>query len=512
MKISAHYSINLLLAALLACLGQSVDAKGPEATLDKSMEVQPVKAQPTESQATEQTPEQPQAAQALLKGELNYRDTLIDLKSSYAPISLGWFEQFQDRQLTGYINKLIEDNHELLSAEHRVKSAELEQKALKASRLPLPEIMLGARRQKYSQDSFQNGRPLKSHRSIFQPGFNATIPIDFTNKFKNKTLAVDYDLMATKLERDSLMVSLVSKMTETYFALSKAEQQLALQEELIANQAEQVKIYDNLFDLSLANHDDLTRERSELDEYRASRNELLMERKKSASALLQMLASRPDQNEAPPVNPLQISALKFYHPVEVRSDEVLNRQDVLLKYFELKKAKNDIDLQWKSAFPSFALTGNLGQRSFAFDTLFNANRFYYSLGVDLLEPLANIRQSKIRVQQAKQNYQGSVEDFKSSILNAFGEVHNLLFTVEQLDKAGLLAEEEKERRLLNAYEACKTDVANGVRPKLDLLKAREALLKAQADKANKQFIYLQHCVALYKSLGGKLAASEPESP
>jgi outer membrane protein TolC len=88
----------------------------------------------------------------------------------------------------------------------------------------------------------------------------------------------------------------------------------------------------------------------------------------------------------------------------------------------------------------------------------------------------------------------------------------LLFTVEQLDKAGLLAEEEKERRLLNAYEACKTDVANGVRPKLDLLKAREALLKAQADKANKQFIYLQHCVALYKSLGGKLAASEPESP
>jgi|GEM_PF-5062862 len=432
-------------------------------------------------------------------------DVTVPGEALYKPVSLAWFSRFHDQSLDRYIQQLLNNNNDIKSSESQIKVAEQTKRYMQTSHWVPIQTAISTQRDRYSQDSFQNGHPLKQHRFIFQPGLNSVFNLDYMNQYKNQLQLLDNTITINKLNRDAVTVDHLTLLAEAYFGLSESDRLLAIQDQLIANKQSQLEIYHCLLDINLATQQDILHTQQDLTLYQNTRNQLASQRQEFSSRIQNLISIRPDQHTMDSVTFPEFSSQATLHPNEVSSDDVLSRQDVLLKFFAIKNAKSNVDMQWKSAFPAIGINSNLGQRSFTWDKLFNANRFYSSFGLNMINPLTHYMDAKYQLKQAKFAYESSVNDFKSTILTALKETQDLLYTLDNSDTVGLKQAEAREAQLNQTYEATQSNMEQGLVPKIDLLKLSESKLSTQADKTQKQFVYLQHCLQLYKASGAHIS-------
>jgi NodT family efflux transporter outer membrane factor (OMF) lipoprotein len=193
-------------------------------------------------------------------------------------------------------------------------------------------------------------------------------------------------------------------------------------------------------------------------------------------------------------------------PVDLPSTLLERRPDIAAAERRVAAANAQIGVARAAFFPTLSLSGSGDSSATRLGDLFSASANTWSLGLSAAQTLFDAGARKAQVEQARAAYDGTVADYRQTVLTAFQDVENQLTAVRVLERQYALlqtastAADQTEQMLLNQYRAGQVAYTDVVTAQASALSARRALLNARVSRQSA-------AVALIQALGGGWTAT-----
>ena len=352
--------------------------------------------------------------------------------ASYA--DLPWWQVFQDPQLQDLIRTALKQNYDLQLATERINAAR-DQVAITRSSL-FPQVS--------GNGNFAGGKEsnFQTKYNFFNLTADAAFQLDFFGKLRRATEASRAELLATEDARQTVILTLVSDVASSYFALLQLDLELQITRETVQTQEDSVKLNNLRVQHGVATKLDVLQAQQVLDSANVTIPDLERQIAQEENTISILLGNYPqgiprgrplvDQPLPPEVPPGLPSALLERRP-DIREAEQL-----------LVASNAEIGVAKAQFFPQFSLTGSGGRafgRSSAFSSAMSTQLGIWSYGAQLSQPIftggaltGNLRLAKSENQQALIAYQQSIQ-------RAFGDVSDALIGYEKLHQVRVRQED-----------------------------------------------------------------------
>ncbi len=413
----------------------------------------------------------------------------------YAYININWWDNFNDTNLSSYIDKAIKNNYDLKMATLAVEEYYQNTKIQFANQLPT----IGA--------GFAPNYTKMPSASSWDWGFatpayvNYEVDIFLKNRDKTKSSKKLYE--ASQLDERAAYISVASAVGTTYLNIVRLNKIIELQKQI-------VDIRQDIYDLMLvSNREGLV---STADTVRANKNLVagqtdLIELQKQQKQLLHSFAVLIGES------PENVSELKFTPydqisftgniPAEISTDIIVQRPDFLRAEKMVEKAGIDVRVARKEFLPSINLTGIALFNAADIGSAWSTGGMLGSLAAGAMLPIftGGRRLANLRLQ--KTTYERILQDYYKTNLTAIQEINDALVAVKK-DKekmAETIKQAELEREDFN-YNQKRYD--QGTISRLDLIQVQENLLSIDKLVAQQNIECMVDYIGLYKSVGSKL--------
>ncbi len=152
-------------------------------------------------------------------------------------------------------------------------------------------------------------------------------------------------------------------------------------------------------------------------------------------------------------------------------------------------------------FPTITLSGAVGYQSTSLGNLFSASGLAWSVGSTLAQTLFDAGKRRAVTEQARAIYQGTVANYRQTVLTAFQEVEDNLSTLRILSQElqQQNAAVDSSQRYLGFASA---RYQSGMDSYLNVITAQTVLLSNQRTALNLRMQQMTASVQLIKALGG----------
>lgn len=179
-----------------------------------------------------------------------------------------------------------------------------------------------------------------------------------------------------------------------------------------------------------------------------------------------------------------------------------NRPDVRQAEQELVASKADLQTARKMFYPSLSINGSLGYQAYRTRFLFSSpESIAYGLFGNLMAPIINLGELKANFKRASSNQLDALYNCQETLLNAFTEVNNCLFAIQNTEK--MISNKNREMEKLKESRTIAGELFNANRADyLEVLITQQYALTAELDLmelSKNQFLWK---VYLYKAIGG----------
>lgn len=419
-------------------------------------------------------------------------------------INKDWWDIFNDPVLKDYILKAVTDNYDLKIASLRVQQSRAAVQEYFGKELPGLDVGGDFARRKTSGTVSMGSFYLPSYtQSGFTLPLNVNYEIDIWGKNRDATKAAKKEFEAVQYNEKASYISLCSSVAATYFNLIGADKQIDIQEDV-------VKLRDEIYNLTKANNEnglspttDLINADKSLMESKVTLNDL----KKQRDILLNQLAILTGQSsddsislKRSSIDMTNFAADKF--PINIKSDVVLKRPDVLSAQAQLQKSKINVNLAKKAFLPDFAITGQLGFNTISWEKMFNHDSAIASWGLSGADSLFSGGQRRARLKGQKYVYDEMIQTYQKTILTAFQEVNDSLASLKydsQKNKDNL----DRLKLEKDNYSLISNKYSYGEISYLDTLQYKERIYTLQREQVATKTACLVDTLSLYKAAGGK---------
>lgn len=410
-----------------------------------------------------------------------------------------WWQGFGDPQLNALVEQALAANVDIRVAAGRMEEAAAGLADVSGAQLPQIDASAGAAKSKVSDNGYTpisatNGRS----RTVYRAGLATSFELDFWGKLRRATEAARAQLLATSEARTQVELAVAASVVRTYALAQSAAVQQRSAEELVAIRTEERRIVGFRFDVGSANASDRAQAEVNLSAAVATLSDACRARA-SSEHLLGFLVGRPDL-----VLPAQASAVLLLPPppaAGLPSDLLRRRPDVLAAEQLLVAANARIGFVKATYFPTFALTGALGNEGRDFSQLFTASSATTNLGVDMRVPLFDFGRTTARVEGTVAVQHQAAANYEKAVLNAFREVRDALSDVRETIVSARSAE-LREASAQEAFRVAEARQAAGQLPLVDHLLARRLLAESKVAVARVRSDRIGAQVDLIKALGG----------
>jgi NodT family efflux transporter outer membrane factor (OMF) lipoprotein len=195
------------------------------------------------------------------------------------------------------------------------------------------------------------------------------------------------------------------------------------------------------------------------------------------------------------------------------SDLLTRRPDIANAEAQLVAANANIKAARAAMFPSINLTAEGGVISTALNTAFGPGGILYALTAGLTQPIFEGGRLQGAVDVSRGRYTELEQDYRKSIIAAFGDVEDSLTAVEQTALQVKLLQDEVDKAH-RAYDIALAQLKVGTANLLTVLTIENTLFPAQDALVQAKVAHMQAIVALFKALGGgwQHPVNEPETP
>jgi len=413
----------------------------------------------------------------------------------YEYINYKWWDNFNDKILTGYIDKAIQNNYDLKMATIAVDEYYQMVKVQFANELPTAGVG-------FSPAFTKNPGTTDSGWSFATPAF-ANYELDLFLKNHDKTKAVKKDYEVSLQDERAAYIAIASAVGTTYLNIVKLDKMIELQEQIVADR----KL---IYDLMLArNKEGLT---STADTVKANKAYIagdtdLTEYKKQRSKLLNQLCvligENPNHSEQ--ILRANYDELNFTGiiPKEISSEVISQRPDYIKAEKQIEKAGIDVRVAKKEFLPSINITGLAILLGSNLGSAWTTKNALTAIAAGAFLPVFTGGKRIANLKLKKDEYERLLNNYYKTNLTSIQEINDALITIN-LDEQKY-ADIQKQADLEREDFGYSTNKYNqGVISKLDLTQVKENVLFTDKAVVNDKINCLVNYIGLYKAVGSQL--------
>ena len=333
---------------------------------------------------------------------------------------------------------------------------------------------------------------------MYRAGLSTSFELDFWGKLRRATEGARAQLLAAEGARAQVELAITSSVVRTYAVLRSTDVQWQAAQEVVRIRQEEQRIIEEKFKVGSAGATDRAQAEVNLAAAISGLSDAARNRAQ-AEHQLGFLIGQPNFTLSEKfTTPLTLPPPPA---VGLPSDLLRRRPDVFVAEQNLITANATIGYVKAAYFPTFSLTGALGNESRELNGLFSSGTSTSSVGLGLNIPLLDFGRTTARVEGAVAARNQAATLYEKTVLNAFREVRDALVDVRET----LAAAQAAERRESSAQEAFRVAQARqkqGQISPVEFLTARRLLAESQASVARVRFDRLGAQVDLIKALGG----------
>ncbi|EKF74778.1 ABC transporter outer membrane protein [Alcanivorax hongdengensis A-11-3] len=406
-----------------------------------------------------------------------------------------WWRQFHSDTLDGLVRKALNANTDLLAATARVDQAQAQLQQAGASLFP----SLGL-----SGSGSRSGVVGEGGSNSYAINANASYEVDLWGKLRGSRDAAEATLQASAFSRDTVQLTVVASVVNTYLQVCYLTDNLALARDNLALAEKVLAVVQAKAQYGAVSRQDLAQQKTVVANQRARLPALRQQLLESRYALAVLVGEMPQQFNltAESLADLALPTVQAGLP-----DQVLARRpDVAAALATLMAADARVAVARADYWPSITLTGSAGYGSSALSELLSGDALY-SLGLSLGETLFDGGARRARTDQARAAWREQVASYTGTLLTALQEVDQSLAAIQSLSaqtgyRQEALSEAEK------AFTVAQVRYREGETEITDMLSVQSQLNSARQNSLDLVLSQYQARVTLYRVLG---QGSEPGS-
>ncbi len=414
-----------------------------------------------------------------------------------------WWLKFNDPTLNTLIERAFKENFNLKEALFRLTAAEAEVKKANATLWPEFSGHIGGGQRAFGNKSSSN----------YQYGIQASYEIDVFQRLKNYRSQKVLEKEATKEDVKALLLSLSSRVAETYYQIIKYNQKIKVQKEI---NKELEKTYE-LVRLRYLNG--LV---TSLDVYQAHQNlmankalipvyEERLEANKNALSIL--LGKPPSDSEIEClVNSLtraRLPELTIWFDHGLPSELLKNRPDIRSSYLRLYAQDKRLAQALSDLFPRFELSAIFSGENMEPGHLFDYREAFWQVFLRMTQPIFMGGRLRAQVEIELARLKELSAKYESTVLNAFKEVEDIL-SLEKRLKEHLEILKKRLKDLEKSIRLSLFRYSYGISDFLPVLQAQTSYQTVIQDIISKEYELIAARIGLAKVIGGRWMENELE--
>jgi multidrug efflux system outer membrane protein len=416
--------------------------------------------------------------------------------------AMPWWEVFEDERLQQLIATALENNHDLLIASARVEEA----RALLgvAGSEAYPHLSAGT---SASRTRMPNGDMAPMRANSYAALLDLSYEVDLWGRVRRTREAARAEVLASDLDREALVSTLVTDVARTYFTLLELDREQQVATATTETRRRALHLMELRREHGVASELDVSRARAELAATRATLSGLREALFGTENALAILLGLAPQEMERgtdfaglPPIPRV---------PVGLPSELLERRPDIRSAEQRLAAATARIGAAKAAFFPRIALTANTGLRSAELGDLLEANSRTWAIAGTAAQPIFDGRRNWFNYQATKARQEQALQLYRRAVLQALREVSDALMAREQADQR-IADFEEQVAALATAVRLSRSRYEAGESGYLDVLDAERQLFAAELQVERARLDALLASVRLYKALGGGVTAAKSQ--
>lgn len=420
---------------------------------------------------------------------------------------------FTDTLLVTLIDRAVRQNTDLLVALHRIDAMKAQLLSRQGQLAPTVGAEVGASAQRYGDytmegvgnfDTNLSGN-IKSNQKAPVPitpnyfvGLRSSWEVDIWGKLKKQERSAYMTLLASEEGRRFAVTSVVAEIAERYYTLLSLDAKLDIIRSNILLQDSVVSI-------------------SRIQKEAGRTTELGVQQFAAQALRTRTMAVEIENEQARIENEIRFLAGDFPGTIpragvfaDIHSQVVLpalpaalvlQRPDVKEAELLLQAKGYDVAAAKAELMPSLQLNSFLGLNAFSGAMLFNPGSVAYGVIGGLTAPLVNRRAIKGAIGRTEAEQQQALQNYRKTVLQAFGETQTWLRTLEQMQKMYALNQQET-KVLSGAINISNELYKAGYASYLEVMTAQKTALEAELNLVDTKKRMFGSLVALYRASGG----------
>ena len=401
-----------------------------------------------------------------------------------------WWRGFRSGELTMLVERAYLANLDIAASVARIEQADAQTRIAGAPLLPLIDFDGSAAR-----TGTGTGPSVGTLRAVL----NASYEIDFWGKNRAALRAAEFNAIASRFDREVVVLSTVGSVINTYFQVLAAQDRLRIANENVRAATRILGVYRERIAVGTATGLDIAQQESLLAQQRASIPPLDQQLRQNIATLAVLLGEPPARLN------VRGGSLSAITPQRVApglpSDLLLQRPDIREVEAQLSAANANVESARAALFPSISLTGQGGFVSSALNTLIIPQSAIYSVAASVTQPVFDGLRllSTLDLQKARRTE--LLQLYRKAIISGFADVERALIAVRDLaEQERLQAEAVATAR--RAYELSDTQLRAGTIDITTVLNTQRTLFSEQDQLVLVRLTRLQAIVSLFQALGG----------
>jgi NodT family efflux transporter outer membrane factor (OMF) lipoprotein len=413
-----------------------------------------------------------------------------------------WWEMFHEPELNAFECQVNVSNQTVAVALANFLAARAVVKQARSQYFPTVTASPSVTESRQQINS-SSSSPTSSTFTEYSLPFDASWEPDFWGRIRNTVKANSLEAQATLADLENVRLTIQAEVAVDYFQLRVLDAQKQLLAATVTALQESLKLIQDQSDTGLASDQDVAQAETQLNTTLAQATDLGIQRAQLEHAIA-VLLGQPASTFS--IAPRSLTVEPIAIPFGVPSQLLERRPDIAAAERRVAEANAQIGVARAAYFPTITLSGAVGYQSTSIQNLFSAPGLVWSVGATLAQTLFDGGLRKAVTEQSRAIYQGTVANYRQTVLTAFQEVE------DNLSALRILSQERQQQDAAVASSQRYLSLADvryqsGIDIYLNVIIAQTALLNNQRTALNLQMQQLTASIQLIKALGGGWEAS-----
>jgi NodT family efflux transporter outer membrane factor (OMF) lipoprotein len=408
-----------------------------------------------------------------------------------------WWHVYGDAQLNALEDKVNVSSQSIQKSIAMLKAARAMVDYAHAGYFPTVGASVNAARTRYSANVIYHatsGKVIPDYAMTL----NATWEPDLWGKIGRTVEAAQANAQASAADLEAVRLGMHADVALNYFNLRGLDASKKLLDQTIVAYQQALGLTQNRFNIGIASQSDVAQAQTQLANAQAQEIDLGVLRAQYEHAIATLIGEpastfflpTADASFAPPTI-----------PAGVPSDLLQRRPDIAAAERRTAAANAQVGVAQAAYFPQLLLSATGGLESSALGNLLTAPSRMWSIGPALLGTLFDAGARGATMASAKAQFEGSVADYRQTVLTAFQEVEDNLASLRILQQEAakqheaVVASEQALQLMMNQYKV-------GSVGYLDVVVTQSTALMNERMAVDLDRRQMAASVMLVKALGG----------